>query len=70
MNAVKKNNKRPIEMDCPLLGKVIPDDVCYDVIMSVDGFFKMSAVPDLSGVTRENARKVCNLENCPYHDLR
>ena len=58
MNAFERNNKRPIEMHCPLLEKVIPDDVYYDVIMSVDDFFKMSAVFDLSGVTRENARKV------------
>ena len=70
MDAVPKTGERPIDMRCPLLGRIIPEEICYEVIMSVDGFFKMSAVPDLGGITREDAKKTCNLESCPYHDLR
>lgn len=57
---------------CPVLNEVINCDFCYEYIMVLKKFFKLSSVPELAEILeRENrveeARQICS--NCPYSDL-
>ena len=56
-------------MFCPLLKQVIDEIVCYEIVFAVDGFVKMSSVPEIQDISRDEAREKCNKKNCPYHYL-
>ena len=60
----------PDSMFCPLLKQEIDEIVCYEIVAVVSGLFKMSSVPEVEGISREEARKICNKTNCPYHSLQ
>lgn len=53
---------------CPAYGKVIDAVLCYDSLMCLNRYIKVSATPELSEIKDiEAARKRC--EACPYSDL-
>ena len=53
---------------CPVYGKVIDADLCYESLMALSRAVKVSSVPELSDVNDiEKARKIC--ATCPYSEL-
>lgn len=53
---------------CPAYKKVIDIDLCYDSLMCLNRFIKVSALPELDEISDiEEARKICKA--CPYSDL-
>lgn len=54
---------------CPIYGKVIDGELCYETAMCMQGFFKLSSVPESKDITldEKEARKIC--VNCPYGDM-
>ena len=53
---------------CPVYGKVICADLCYDSLCCLSGGFKISSTKELLEIEDiEAARIAC--ENCPYSDL-
>ena len=67
---MQSDNVFPDSMFCPLLKQEIDEIVCYEIVAVVSGLFKMSSVPEVEGISREEARKICNKTNCPYHSLQ
>lgn len=52
---------------CPAYDKVITADLCYDSMMCLNRFFKVSSTKELSEIKDiEAARKIC--EKCPYSE--
>ena len=50
---------------CPAYKKVISADLCYDSMMCLNRFFKVSSTKELEEVKDiEGARRVCS--KCPY----
>lgn len=50
---------------CPAYEKVICSDLCYDSMMCLNQFFKISSTKELSELKDiEKARRVC--AECPY----
>ena len=60
----------PDSMFCPLLKQEIDEIVCYEIVAVVSGLFKMSSVPEVEGISREEARKACNIKDCPYYKMQ
>ena len=53
---------------CPVYGKIIDMDLCYESLMCLNRTFKVSSVKELSEIADiDNARKLC--ERCEYSDL-
>lgn len=53
---------------CPVYGRVIPVDLCYDSLMCLNRSFKVSSTKELAEVKDiEAARKTC--AKCPYSEL-
>ncbi|MBR3238777.1 MAG: hypothetical protein IKF99_10100 [Oscillospiraceae bacterium] len=53
---------------CPAYKKVIDADLCYDSLMCLCGFFKISSTKELQEIENiDEARKICKA--CPYSDL-
>lgn len=53
---------------CPVYGKVIDADLCYDSMMCLNKSFKISSTKELSVIEDiEKARKVCG--ECKYAGL-
>lgn len=53
---------------CPVYGRTIEADLCYDSLMCLNGSFKVSSTKELQEVEDiENARNVCMA--CPYSEL-
>ena len=53
---------------CPASGKVICADLCYDSMMCLNRFFKISSTKELAEIKDIcRARQVC--AECPYSDL-
>ena len=53
---------------CPVYDKVINPDLCYDSLMCLGKFFKVSSLKELSEIEDiEKARKIC--EQCVYSKL-
>ena len=67
---MQSNNVFPDSMFCPLLKQEIDEIVCYEIVFAVDGNVKMSSVSEIRDIPREEARKICNKTNCPYHSLQ
>ena len=59
--------ERPDAMVCPIVGKMISEDVCYELIMGLYGQIKLSSIPEVKVLNRETAREIC--DNCPYSDI-
>lgn len=52
---------------CPAYKKIICADLCYDSMMCLTGFFKVSSTKELSEIEDiEEARKRCRA--CPYSE--
>ena len=53
---------------CPVYGKVITPDLCYDTLVCLNGSIKIETNDELSRVVDiETAKKRCR--NCPYSKL-
>lgn len=53
---------------CPVYGRIIASDLCYDSLMCLNRSFKLSSTKELREVKDiEKARKVC--AECPYSEL-
>lgn len=53
---------------CPVYGKVINIDLCYESLMALSHAVKVSSVSELAEVKDiEGARKIC--AKCPYSEL-
>lgn len=53
---------------CPVYGRVISADLCYDSLMCLNRSFKVSSTKELAEVKDiEEARKIC--AKCPYSEL-
>ena len=56
------------EHECPVYGKVINPDLCYDSAICLMGLVKVEALAELRPIKDiENARKICR--ECPYCDM-
>lgn len=52
---------------CPAYDKIICADLCYDSMMCMTGFFKISSTKELSEI--ENIEVACKLcLSCPYSE--
>ena len=50
---------------CPVYDKVIDVDLCYESMMCLSGFFKVSSLYELTKIEDiDNAKKLC--EQCVY----
>ena len=50
---------------CPAYGRVISADLCYDSMMCLNRFFKVSSTKELEEIKDiEEARVICS--KCPY----
>lgn len=63
---------KPIDYEkahfCPVYGKEIDSDLCYESLMCLKKFFKTSSVPELDEVKDiEAARQKC--QGCEYSEL-
>ncbi|MGN0574670.1 MAG: hypothetical protein ACI4J2_01470 [Ruminococcus sp.] len=53
---------------CPVFNRTIDCDLCYESIMALSRFVKISSVPELNEIKDiEKARVTC--DKCPYSDL-
>ena len=53
---------------CPVYGKRIADDLCYDTVMAMTKAIKLSSVPELEEIKDiEKAKILC--KKCAYSDL-
>ena len=53
---------------CPVYGKVISSDLCYDSLCCLAGQFRVDSTKELSEIKDiEEARTKC--AKCPYSDL-
>lgn len=53
---------------CPAYKRVIDSDLCYESLMCLLGFIKISSVPELAEIEDiEKARKQCR--ECKYSEL-
>ena len=53
---------------CPVYDKVIDIDLCYETLMCLNCFFKISSVKELNDIEDiDNARKIC--DHCEYSKL-
>lgn len=53
---------------CPVYGRKIDIDLCYDSLNCLNRSFKLSSVKELSEIKDiERAREICS--KCPYSDL-
>ena len=57
------------DRNCPIYDKIIDGELCYETAMCMQGFFKISSVPESNEIifNLEQARKICN--KCPYSDM-
>ena len=53
---------------CPVYGRVISADLCYDSLCCLTGQFKVDSTKELAEVENlDSARNSC--KKCPYSDL-
>ena len=64
---MKKQNNENMHK-CPVYGKVIDEDLCYETIMCMRKMFKTSSLKELDDVEDiEKARQQC--QECAYSKL-
>ncbi len=54
---------------CPLYGKDIDIELCYETALCMQGLFKPTSVPEIKSITVDmnEAKKLCN--KCPHSDM-
>ena len=54
---------------CPIYGKEIVGELCYETTLCMQEYFKLSSVPELADIVcdMDTARKTCI--DCPHNDL-
>lgn len=54
---------------CPIYGKVIDGEICYETALCMQGLFKLSSVPESKDIIleEEQARQTCLA--CPHSDM-
>lgn len=54
---------------CPLFEGEIDGELCYEIVLCMHGFFKLSSVPELSKIqiSTKEARRICR--NCEFADM-
>lgn len=54
---------------CPIYGKVIGGEICYETALCMQGMFKLSSVPEAKDIIFEveQARQICLA--CPHSDM-
>lgn len=57
----------PNDRYCPVAGKEIDCETCYEMVMCIDGCFKASSIPEIEFQVNEETKRIC--EACPYSDL-
>ena len=58
-----------VMINCPLRNQEIPEEMCYEINMVIDGYVKKSFVPEVTNWNK--AKDIC--PNCPvsyYRDVR
>lgn len=57
------------DRECPIYGKIIDGELCYETAMCMQGLFVLSSVPESKDIVlpEEEARKACVA--CPYADM-
>lgn len=57
------------DRECPIYGKVIDGELCYETAMCMLGQFKLASVPETEDIILETelARRTCKA--CPYSDM-
>jgi hypothetical protein len=57
------------DRECPIYGKVIDGELCYETAMCMQGLFKLSSVSEAKNIVMdsETARRVCS--SCEYADM-
>ena len=55
---------------CPIYEKVIDGELCYETALCMQGFFKLSSVPEHKNIDMDLdvAKKIC--VDCPFGDMR
>lgn len=51
---------------CPIADREISEDICYEVMISVNGFVKPESVPEVDFKRDEKTVRLCR--NCPHSD--
>lgn len=57
------NKKR----SCPICGKVITSEVCYEIVMCLTAGYNPESVPEVVFENDRKTKEIC--DNCPYSDL-
>lgn len=54
---------------CPIYGKVIDGELCYETALCMQGLFKLSSVPESKDIIlpEDEARKICVA--CEYGNM-
>lgn len=54
---------------CPIYGKIIDGELCYETALCMQGQFKLTSVPEAKEIKLhfDIAKNICN--NCPYADM-
>ncbi len=64
------NNLTPYDdRRCPIYNNIIDGELCYETAMCMQGFFKISSVPESSEIVLDmkKAKEICN--ECPYANM-
>ena len=59
--------ERPEKMYCPLVNRVISEELCYETVFAVTGLVKLSTAPEMEIKNREDARRIC--DNCKFSNF-
>lgn len=55
------------ERFCPLCSRDIPEVLCFEIIMGLQGMLKMSAIPEVTIERSDETKRICG--ECPYSDI-
>lgn len=57
------------DRECPIYKKVIDGELCYETAMCMQGFFRISSVPESKeiAIDFDSAKKIC--VSCPFGDM-
>ena len=57
----------PEDRYCPIAGREIDCEICYEIVMCLTSGFKSSSIPEVEFNKDEETRKTCDA--CPYSNL-
>ena len=55
------------DRNCPICGKYITSEICYEVVMCLTAGYNSNSVPEVVFENNEKTKDIC--DNCPYSDL-